>query len=77
MSALKANALASQDGPAWQSALAGFDAGAGTIDQRRAFWDLAQEVQADPRARNDVKGSARAAFTVLVDPANVNYRPRP
>ncbi len=77
MAGLKAGALASQDGPAWESAFTAFHLGMGTLDQRRAFWDASQRVLADPNAMSDVKGSARYSFDSLTDPAHPNYHPRP
>ena len=67
MSALAADKLATQDGPAWDSAARGFAAGAGTLNQRRALYDQVQAIYADDRARNNLKGSARKAFNDILN----------
>lgn len=71
MSALKTDALASQDGPAWDSAITGFNTAnastdaaerTATLTARQNLWDLVKKIEADPRAEAQLKGSARAAY---------------
>lgn len=68
MSALKTDALASQDGPSWDSAHRGFRDNAGdaaTLAARQRLWDRADDIANDPRAEAQIKGSARAAYDAI------------
>jgi|GEM_PF-6398624 len=66
LSGLSADKLATQDGPAWQSAARGFADSQGTVDERRTIWDQVQAIHADPRAENNIKGSARDAYLSIL-----------
>jgi len=66
MSTLAPDKLAAQDGPSWRSAARGFTtADPLTLTQRQTLWDRANDIQGDPRAMAQLKGSARAAFNTI------------
>lgn len=62
---LSAAKLAAQDGPAVQSAVESFMRGGGTIDQRRDFYDLVQQVYSNSQMHDTAKGSARSGDSTL------------
>lgn len=62
MSNIAAEKLATQDGPAWASARAGYDASQGTLAQRQKLWDQVKEIESNDQIRNKLKPSAQEHF---------------
>lgn len=65
MANLAASKLATQDVASWQSAFAAYNRGAGSIEQRRKFWDQVQLIGASNETRNLVKNNASDIFETI------------
>lgn len=76
LSKLARDKLAQQDGPAWDSALAGLRSGVGdpsTLTARQKLWDVVQEIDSDGRAQALLKGSSKDAYNNIL--SNPGGRP--